>query len=159
MRIPNVYDNGEAGLLSVALHPSFLANGRFFAYYSQTLENHPVTCTAATAVEQCGKYIACDAGRQLCTGDHVSVVSEFQSVNLTEGLANSSREVRTVSVCLNVATCNSGLTRPQLQYFVQPFGNHNGGLLLFDPEGYMMIFLGGTNIHTWLKCNSKLCVL
>lgn len=93
MTIPKVYNSGEAGLLSIALHPNYATNRRFFAYFSQTLADHPVACTAANAAVTCGPNIACTSN--LCGGNHVSVINEYTAVNATTALPTSAREVRT----------------------------------------------------------------
>jgi glucose/arabinose dehydrogenase len=83
----------EMGLLSMAFHPDYASNGRFFVYYSR-------------------------AGG---SGNHTSVVSEF-----------------TVSSDPNVADT----TENEIITVSQPFENHNGGHILFGPDGMLYIALG-----------------
>ena len=81
---------GERGLLSMAFHPNYAANGFFYVYYTDLRGD--------TKVE---RY-------------HVS--------------ANA-----------NVAdTANAQLVLA----VAQPYANHNGGLLLFGPDGYLYVGLG-----------------
>lgn len=88
-----VESGGEKGLLSIAFHPSFRENRRFFLNY--------------TAREEGGLFTR---------------VSEFQAnEDLDEGLPDSERLVLAAW---------------------QPFSNHNGGLLLFGPDGYLYVGMG-----------------
>ncbi len=84
-----VLNSGERGLLSMAFHPDYASNGRFFVYYTST------------------------AGP--------NVVSEFE-VSANPGVADPNE-----SVILSVA---------------QDFTNHNGGHILFGPDGYLYIGKG-----------------
>jgi len=82
----------EEGLLGLAFHPNFRANGEFFVYY-----------TTADA-------------------PHTSVVSRFR-----------------MSDDPNRADPNS---EEELLRVPQPYWNHNGGNLIFGPDGYLYIALG-----------------
>ena len=84
-----VVNNGERGLLSMAFHPDYASNGRFFVYYS--------------------------------TGDRINVVSEFE-VSANPDVADPNE-----SVILSVS---------------QQFFNHNGGHILFGPDGYLYVGKG-----------------
>ena len=87
-----VSSGGERGLLSIAFHPSFASNGRFFLYYTRS-------------------------------GGDV-VISEFTvSGNPLSDAADSGSER-----ILLVAE--------------QPAGNHNGGQVVFGPDGYLYISIG-----------------
>ncbi|MDH4309769.1 MAG: PQQ-dependent sugar dehydrogenase, partial [Acidimicrobiia bacterium] len=83
----------EMGLLSMAFHPDYASNGRFFVYYSTP------------------------GG----SGNHVSRVAEY-SVSSDPDVAESSG-----TIILSVD---------------QPYSNHNGGHLLFGPDGYLYVALG-----------------
>ncbi len=80
----------EQGLLSVAFHPNYAENGRFFVNYSKP------------------------------NGD--TVVARYE-----------------VSDDPNVADHNSGEIILSVH---QPYGNHNGGLVTFAPDGYLYIGMG-----------------
>jgi glucose/arabinose dehydrogenase len=81
---------GERGLLSVAFHPNYAANGYFYVYYTDLRGD--------TKVE---RY---HVGANANTADPASA-----------------------QLVLTVA---------------QPYANHNGGLLLFGPDGYLYVGLG-----------------
>lgn len=86
-----VSNDSEQGLLSIALHPEFAANGTFFINYTDTNGN--------TQVER-----------------------------------------------WSVSTENSNVADPPSAETIltveQPAPNHNGGLLLFGPDGYLYVGLG-----------------
>jgi glucose/arabinose dehydrogenase len=81
----------EEGLLGIAFHPDYEANGHFFVYYSTSNPRR-------------------------------SVVSRW-----------------TVSADPDSADVNSELVILEID---QPYSNHNGGQLLFGPDGYLYIGLG-----------------
>jgi len=81
---------GEQGLLSLAFHPAFAQNGRFFVYFTDPDSNTRVV--------------------------------RYQ-----------------VSADPNVADSTSGDT---ILAVPQPFANHNGGLLVFGPDGKLYVGLG-----------------
>jgi glucose/arabinose dehydrogenase len=81
----------EQGLLSVAFHPNYGENGRFFVYYTDT--------------------------------DGDTVVARYQVSDDDPNQANPDSAL----VLLTQS---------------QPYGNHNGGLLKFGPDGYLYIGLG-----------------
>ena len=87
-----VNDRGnEEGLLSMAFHPKFAENGRFFLYYTAERPRR-------------------------------SELTRFQ-VDKATGLP----DIRTAKVFLEVA---------------QPYSNHNGGTVLFGPDGMLYLSLG-----------------
>jgi glucose/arabinose dehydrogenase len=81
----------EQGLLSVAFHPNYGENGRFFVYYTDT--------------------------------DGDTVVARYQVSDDDPNQANPDSAL----VLLTQS---------------QPYGNHNGGLLKFGPDGYLYVGLG-----------------
>jgi len=89
-----VLSGGEQGLLSVAFHPQYTSNGRFFVNYTATGVGVP----------------------------YKSVIAEY-----------------------NVSTTNrdvADLTERVLLEIPDRYSNHNGGLNLFGPDGYLYIGLG-----------------
>jgi glucose/arabinose dehydrogenase len=86
-----VSTGSEQGLLSMALHPDFSENGRFFIYYTDT------------------------------TGD--TQVARYEVSQDDTNLADPASATAVFSLD-------------------QPARNHNGGLVLFGPDGYLYIGLG-----------------
>ena len=86
----HIVSGGEQGLLSLAFHPSYAQNGRFFVYFT---DKH---------------------------GD--TRVVRYQ-----------------VSADPDIADSTSGDT---ILATPQPFSNHNGGLLLFGPDGTLYVTVG-----------------
>lgn len=122
MTVPNVITGvNEAGLLSIAFHPNYKTNGKFYVYYSCTRTACPVPCTSSV---QCNGN-TCSTSSGVCTGNnHATVVSEFRrsTTNVNQGNVASERRLLVIS---------------------QPYGNHNAGQLLFsDADGYLYISLG-----------------
>lgn len=92
----------EAGLFSVAFHPNFKTNGRFFVNY---------TSSSSKSVNRCGEATFC------------TVISEF-TLGAKSKLEDSERVLLTIA---------------------QPFGNHNGGQIMFGaetPAPYLYIGMG-----------------
>lgn len=88
-----VESGGEMGLLSVAFHPAFSENRRFFVNYTTRKE-----------------------------GGLFTHVSEFQATeDLKEGLPGSEKVLLAIE---------------------QPYANHNGGLVMFGPDGYLYAGMG-----------------
>lgn len=85
-----VSGSGERGLLSVAFHPGYAANGRFFVDYTDA--------AGSTRVEE---------------------YAVTEDPNVAD--AASARTLLTVA---------------------QPYPNHNGGLIVFGPEGFLWIGMG-----------------
>lgn len=92
-----VESGGEKGLLGMAFHPQYAANGRVYLSYTH----------------------------RAASGDLVSRISVFT----TTAAGNGRREVDAASeqVLLTVT---------------QPFDNHNGGHIVFGPDGYLYIGFG-----------------
>lgn len=82
----------EEGLLGLAFHPHYAANGEFYVYYS-------------------------------AAGPRRSVLSRFTADNSEPNRANRASE----QVIFEID---------------QPYGNHNGGALVFGPDGYLYVGLG-----------------
>ncbi len=88
-----IESGGEKGLLSVAFHPQYKENGRFFVNYTARKE-----------------------------GVLTTVIAEYRV-----SLNNPDLADRAEKIILEVE---------------QPFGNHNGGLNKFGPDGFLYIGLG-----------------
>ncbi len=88
-----IESGGEKGLLSVAFHPKYEENGRFFVNYTARKE-----------------------------GILKTVIAEYRVSSSNPDLAD-----RTERIILEIE---------------QPFGNHNGGLNKFGPDGFLYIGLG-----------------
>ncbi len=89
-----VDDSGnEMGLLSMAFHPQYSTNGRFFVYYSRAGGNE----------------------------DHLSRIAEYTVSSDPYVAEPTEREILTIP---------------------QPYSNHNGGHILFGPDGMLYIALG-----------------
>ncbi|MDX9754388.1 MAG: PQQ-dependent sugar dehydrogenase [bacterium] len=86
----------ERGLLGLAFHPNYKQNGRFFVYYSAP---------------------------RVATGDHRSILAEYQVSAADPNQADPASE----RIILTVH---------------QPESNHNGGQLAFGPDGYLYLGLG-----------------
>lgn len=119
-----VWNSGERGFLGLAFHPQFNTNGRFFVGYSCDPSKHddckwscdrgcPWDGGCNTATNQCSRH------------DHMSIVAEYRAAN---GDASSS-------------TADPVEVQRIFEY-TQPYGNHNGGQLLFGTDGYLYLMFG-----------------
>ena len=89
-----VTSGGETGLLGLAFHPSYQANGKFYVNYTRTL-----------------------------AGQLQTVIAQYTRSAGSTILADPASE----SILFTVD---------------QPFANHNGGQLVFGPDGFLYIGLG-----------------
>lgn len=122
-----VHFDTQFGLMSIAFHPKFSQNGRFFASFNCDKQQWP-GCVGRCA---CNSDVKCDpsklprdSGAQPCR--YQAVVAEFSaSPRPSEAKSASAREVRRIFTM--------GL----------PFTGHHGGQILFGPEdGYLYFMMG-----------------
>ncbi|GAB2269914.1 hipl1 protein [Dionaea muscipula] len=125
-----VHFDTELGLLSVAMHPKFTENGRFFVSFNCDKVEWPGCsgrCSCNTDVDCDPSNLPDDSGSSPC--QYSSVIAEY-TVNSTasqQALAQSANptEVRRIFTM--------GL----------PFTAHHGGQLLFGPQdGYLYFMMG-----------------
>eukprot|EP00270_Netrium_digitus_P019332 TRINITY_DN7604_c0_g1_i1.p1 TRINITY_DN7604_c0_g1~~TRINITY_DN7604_c0_g1_i1.p1 ORF type:complete len:472 (+),score=77.29 TRINITY_DN7604_c0_g1_i1:156-1571(+) len=111
-----VWYSGERGLLSLALHPNFLTNGRFFVSYICNSELFP-DCQGPC---ECSNATGCFMGiGSTATCNSNTIIAEYSAgTNPAFSRVAIPREVR------------------RLLNFGRPYGNHNGGDLFFK-DGYL----------------------
>jgi glucose/arabinose dehydrogenase len=119
-----VINNGEKGLLGLAFHPDFQQNGRFFVGYSCDPAKHD------DCKWPCSRGCPWDGGCNDNTGqcarhDHMSVIAEYRAAN---GDPTASRA--------------DPVEVQRIFEYTQPYGNHNGGQLLFGGDNYLYLMFG-----------------
>eukprot|EP00029_Vermamoeba_vermiformis_P003188 TRINITY_DN1356_c0_g1_i1.p1 TRINITY_DN1356_c0_g1~~TRINITY_DN1356_c0_g1_i1.p1 ORF type:complete len:616 (+),score=131.59 TRINITY_DN1356_c0_g1_i1:243-1850(+) len=119
-----VWNSGEKGLLGLAFHPDFETNGRFFVGYSCDPSKHD-DCKWS-----CDRGCPWDGGCNTNTGqcsrhEHMSIVAEYRAAG---GDAS--------------ATTADPVEVRRIFEYTQPYGNHNGGQLLFGADGYLYLMFG-----------------
>ncbi|KAI3521711.1 hypothetical protein L1887_11183 [Cichorium endivia] len=126
-----VYFDTQFGLMSIALHPNFAQNGRFFASFNCDKSKTP-SCSGRCA---CNSDVDCDpsklpsdSGAQPCR--YQNVVAEY-TVNGT----TSSRA--------SVIPVASPVETRRILTMGLPFTSHHGGHILFGPDdGYLYFMMG-----------------
>ncbi|EFJ26503.1 hypothetical protein SELMODRAFT_441749 [Selaginella moellendorffii] len=126
-----IISDREFGLMSVAFHPEFVKNGRFFVSYNCDKQKW-AGCGGARCT--CNADVGCDPS-QVRSSDgtlpcqYSSVISEFSAGNATispsQALKANPNEVRRI--------LSMGL----------PYTTHHGGLLLFGPQDKYLYFMMG----------------
>lgn len=125
-----VHFDSSFGLMGIAFHPNFAANGRFFASYNcdrTKSSGCSGTCACNSDVDCDPSNIGPDGGAQPC--QYQAVVSEYSakgsSANVSEVTSADPSEVRRIFTM--------GL----------PFTADHGGQLLFGPtDGYLYLMMG-----------------
>ncbi|XP_076943232.1 HIPL1 protein-like [Bidens hawaiensis] len=125
-----VHFDTQFGLMSIALHPNFAQNGRFFASFNCDKTQTP-SCAGRCA---CNSDVNCDPSQlgsdtpaQPC--QYQSVVAEY-SANVT----SSSRA--------SVITTASPVEVRRIFTMGLPFTSHHAGQILFGPDGYLYFMMG-----------------
>ncbi|MFT3686579.1 MAG: PQQ-dependent sugar dehydrogenase [Phycisphaerales bacterium] len=108
---------GEQGLLSMAFHPDYAANGKFYIYYTMNAPDASGNITwsySGNGTSQ-NPYVASTGGQD--------VIFEFQRdpANPAAVLASSERRI--------IGT-------------IDPYTNHNGAQMIFGRDGYLYIAIG-----------------
>ncbi|CAH9140301.1 unnamed protein product [Cuscuta epithymum] len=127
-----VYFDTQFGLMSIAFHPKFTQNGRFFASFNCDKQQWP-GCAGKCA---CNSDVKCDpskltpdSGAQPC--QYQAVVAEF-TANGTTGSSRLSEE----------RSANAGEVR-RIFTMGLPFTAHHAGQILFGPaDGYLYFMMG-----------------
>ncbi|KAL9239548.1 hypothetical protein vseg_013858 [Gypsophila vaccaria] len=124
-----VHFDAQFGLMSIAAHPKFAENGRFFASFNCDKTSWPACggrCACNTDANCDPSKLPSDNGAQPC--QYQTVIAEFTSngSNSRPAMATSAdpTEVRRILTI--------GL----------PFTSHHGGQILFGPDGYLYFMMG-----------------
>ncbi|XP_021866212.2 HIPL1 protein isoform X1 [Spinacia oleracea] len=124
-----VHFDAEFGLMSIAIHPRFAENGRFFASFNcDKTEWHGCEgrCACNSDVDCDPSMLPTDNGAQPC--QYQSVIAEFSvgGTNTKPLMATSANpaEVRRIFTM--------GL----------PFTSHHGGQIIFGPDGHLYYMMG-----------------
>ncbi|KAL4583993.1 hypothetical protein LXL04_008581 [Taraxacum kok-saghyz] len=125
-----VHFDTQFGLMSIALHPNFAENGRFFASFNCDKSENP-SCAGRCA---CNSDVNCDPSKlprnaaEPCR--HQTVIAEY-TVN---GTASSRASVIPVA---------SPVEKRRIFTMGLPFTSHHGGQILFGPDdGYLYFMMG-----------------
>jgi glucose/arabinose dehydrogenase len=119
-----VWNNGERGLLGLAFHPDFQSNGRFFVGYSCDPSKHD-DCKWSCD-RGCPWSGGCNTNTNECSlHDHMSIIAEYRASG-----GNAS------------ASTADPVEVSRIFEYTQPYGNHNGGQLLFGADGYLYLMFG-----------------
>ncbi|XP_066398765.1 HIPL1 protein-like [Miscanthus floridulus] len=144
-----VHLDNEFGLMGLAFHPDFAANGRFFVSYNCD-KTQSATCAGRCA---CNSDVGCDPSK--LGADNGKQPCQYQSV-VAEYSANSTSGTPATATSANPAEVRRILT------LGLPFTSHHGGQILFSPaDGYMYFAMGdgGSVGDPWNFAQNKKTVL
>ncbi|KAH9603201.1 hypothetical protein KSS87_012994 [Heliosperma pusillum] len=124
-----VHFDAQFGLMSIAVHPKFTENGRFFASFNCDKTSWPACggrCACNSDVNCDPSKLPSDNGAQPC--QYQSVVAEF-TVNETDSRPT-------------MATSADPTEVRRILTIGLPFTSHHGGQILFGPDGYLYFMMG-----------------
>lgn len=125
-----VNSNSERGLLSAALHPNFVAN--HFVYVRWTESSTSADSSLVSEVPLLGNRV----DRYLWNGSITAPTLAFdRSI-----VALRARQADNADVSGHPGSANSG-----------EFGNQNGGVLRFGPDGKLYLFMGDQGRRGWMQ--------
>ncbi|KAF5792760.1 putative quinoprotein glucose dehydrogenase (PQQ, quinone) [Helianthus annuus] len=126
-----VHFDTQFGLMSIALHPNFAQNGRFFASFNCDKTRTP-SCAGRCA---CNSDVNCDPSK--LTSDSAAQPCQYQSV-----VAEYSANVSSSSRASIIPTASPVEVRRILTMGL-PFTSHHAGQILFGPnDGYLYFMMG-----------------
>ncbi|KAI3785727.1 hypothetical protein L1987_44852 [Smallanthus sonchifolius] len=121
----------QFGLMSIALHPNFAQNGRFFASFNCDRTQTP-SCAGRCA---CNSDLNCDPSK--LAPDSAAQPCQYQSV-VAEYTANT-----TASSRASVISTASPVEVRRIFTMGLPFTSHHAGQILFGPDdGYLYFMMG-----------------
>ncbi|KAI3726920.1 hypothetical protein L1987_66727 [Smallanthus sonchifolius] len=121
----------QFGLMSIALHPNFAQNGRFFASFNCDRTQTP-SCAGRCA---CNSDVNCDPSK--LAPDSAAQPCQYQSV-VAEYTTNTTASSRT-----SVISTASPVEVRRIFTMGLPFTSHHAGQILFGPnDGYLYFMMG-----------------
>ncbi|CAH1422534.1 unnamed protein product [Lactuca virosa] len=126
-----VYFDTQFGLMSIALHPNFAQNGRFFASFNCDKSENP-SCSGRCA---CNSDVKCDPSK--LPADDAAEPCRYQTV-VAEYTVNGTSSSRA-----SVIPVASPVETRRIFTMGLPFTSHHGGQILFGPDdGYLYFMMG-----------------
>ncbi|CAI9265265.1 unnamed protein product [Lactuca saligna] len=126
-----VYFDTQFGLMSIALHPNFAQNGRFFASFNCDKSENP-RCSGRCA---CNSDVECDPSK--LPPDDAAEPCRYQTV-VAEYTVNGTSSSRA-----SVIPVASPVETRRIFTMGLPFTSHHGGQILFGPDdGYLYFMMG-----------------
>lgn len=124
-----VYFDAEFGLMSIAIHPRFNENGRFFALFNCDKTLWP-GCEGRCA---CNSDVNCDPSK--LPPDDGAPPCQYQSIISEFSVGDSNSQP-------SMATSASPVEVRRIFSMGLPFTSHHGGLIIFGPDGYLYLMMG-----------------